>query len=90
MKKPGQFNNVRGLYLFLSMVFLVSALGVAIAVSRRDTALASGEIWHGLYTDATSYAPGDVIKIHGSAPDVNTVFRLVRLDDDWTEITRRL
>lgn len=49
---------------------------------------AGAETWYGLYTDATSYAPGDTIQIYSSAPNLDTVFRLARLDSDWTEITR--
>ena len=49
---------------------------------------ASAEIWHGLYTDATSYAIGDTIKVYGSAPNQEIVIRLVRLDKGWTEVAR--
>ena len=48
----------------------------------------SSATWFGLYTDATSYAVGDTIKVYASAPNQKTVFRLVRLDQEWTEATR--
>ena len=46
------------------------------------------DVWYGLYVDATSYAPGDAIRIYSSGPDEMAVFRLVRLDSDWTEVAR--
>jgi len=49
---------------------------------------ASAGTWHGFYVDATSYAPGDAIKIYASSSTTETVYRLVRLDTNWTEITR--
>ena len=49
---------------------------------------ASAEVWHGLYTDATSYAIGDTIKVYASAPNQEVVIRLVKLDEFWTEAAR--
>ena len=49
---------------------------------------ASAEVWHGLYTDATSYAIGDTIKVYASAPNQEIVIRLVKLDEFWTEAAR--
>ena len=46
---------------------------------------ASAEIWHGLYTDASSYTIGDTIKVYASAPSGEMVIRLVKLDEGWTE-----
>ena len=76
------------LAFFISIAFLVSVTVLAIASGPTDLAPASAETWHGLYTDATSYAPGDVIQVYASSPTTETVFRLVRLDTNWTEITR--
>jgi len=76
------------LLFFISIAFLVSVTVLAIASGPTDLAPASAETWHGLYTDATSYAPGDVIQVYASSPTTETVFRLVRLDTNWTEITR--
>ncbi len=49
---------------------------------------ASAEIWHGLYTDATSYAIGDTVKVYASVPNQDIVVRLVALDEEWTEAAR--
>ena len=49
---------------------------------------ASAEIWHGLYTDATSYAIGDTVKVYASVPNQDIVIRLVALDEEWTEAAR--
>ncbi len=56
--------------------------------STPTSTSASPDTWYGLYTDAASYTPGDTINIYASAPDQATVYRLVRLDSDWIEITR--
>lgn len=50
--------------------------------------LEEAEVWYGFYVDDTSYSPGDAIQIYGSGPDAEVVFRLVRLDADWTEVAR--
>lgn len=52
------------------------------------TETAVTDTWYGLYIDQTSYTPGDTINIYASAPTQPQVYRLVRLDADWTEITR--
>ncbi len=46
------------------------------------------KFWHGLYTDATSYAIGDTIKVYASAPNQEIVIRLVKLNEGWTEAAR--
>ena len=73
---------------FILALLVPLLLVVVIVVSLKNSASIKALVWHGLYTDATSYEPGDTIQIYSSAPDVDTVFRLVRLDADWTEITR--
>ncbi|MFQ5399782.1 MAG: N,N-dimethylformamidase beta subunit family domain-containing protein [Anaerolineae bacterium] len=55
--------------------------------SAPTSAAVISDTWYGLYVDAASYAPGDTINIYASAPDQSQVYRLVRLDADWTEIT---
>lgn len=88
------FNRAGILPLILAMALLTAVIGLAMAASPQDApastnAVATGDlVWYGLYTDATSYAPGDAIQVYASAPDSPTVFRLVRLNTDWTEITR--
>ncbi len=88
------FNKAWMLPVILSMALLTAVIGLAMAASPQDApaatnAVTTGELtWYGLYTDATSYAPGDAIQIFASAPNTQTVFRLVRLDTDWTEISR--
>jgi len=52
------------------------------------SAQASAEVWYGLYTDKTSYAPGDTVKVYASAPDQKMAVRLVKLDTGWTEVAR--
>jgi hypothetical protein len=49
---------------------------------------AGKQIWYGLYTDAASYTSGDVIEVYACAPGLETVFRLVRLGNEWTKLTR--
>lgn len=46
--------------------------------------------FYGIYTDAATYAPGDTVQVHGSAPsDADVVVRLLRVGSpEWTEITR--
>jgi len=88
------FNKAMMLPIVLSMALLTAVIGLAVAASPQDApastnAETAGDlVWYGLYTDAASYAPGDAIQVYASAPDRPTVFRLVRLDTDWTEITR--
>ena len=83
-------------YAVLGILIFITLLALAIGRARATMGLSSapvgtnGVTWAGMYLDETSYEPGDTISIHASASDVPTVFRLVRLDQDWTEITRTL
>ncbi len=94
MNNRGVFNKAGMLSLVLSTALLTAFIGLSKAASSQGApastnALTNGDlVWYGLYTDAASYAPGDVIEIYASAPDLESVFRLVRLDTEWTEITR--
>ncbi len=92
MNRRGQLGNTRLLSIYLSVVLVVFAivLGLAYTADFADSAAAGDDTWYGLYTDATSYEPGEAIRIYSSAPNTQTVFRLVRLDTAWTEITRTL
>ena len=78
-------NRAYGSILLLASFF---GLLIALIINVSSVAVAAEQVWYGLYTDTTSYTPGDTIQIYGSAPDVETVFRLIRLDADWTEISR--
>lgn len=94
MNSRGAFNTAGLLPFIPPIVLLMAIIGLATVAAPKDVAATTnaaatnGQVWYGLYTDATSYAPGDAIQIHASAPNTGTVFRLVRLDKDWTEITR--
>jgi hypothetical protein len=74
--------------------YFLLALPIKAAINRSDslsapTSAAAGDnTWYGLYVDDASYAPGDTITVYGSAPNQATVYRLVRLDGNWAEITR--
>ena len=72
--------------LFVMTWFLV--LPRQSATAQPDASLATTDTWYGLYTDGTSYEPGQTIQVYGSAPDQDIIFRLVRMDTAWTEITR--
>ena len=88
MKNVGHFNFIKFLFIISSIALLVGIFRPAIAASLTGSPSASADTWYGLYTDATSYEPGDAIQIYSSAPDIKTVFRLVRLGTDWTEAAR--
>lgn len=83
------------LNLFVGLVGLaLAALGLGLA-SRHGQVLPAqaagadgGVTWSGMYVDQTSYEPGETVEIYASLPNQSTVFRLVRMDSPWTEITR--
>ena len=66
MKSHGYSFDARWLPLVTAVVLLISVTGLAIAGNRLSPAAATDDTWYGLYTDATSYAPGDAIEIYSS------------------------
>ena len=71
------------------LLFLVfSLLTILLSETQLRPAQAQATTWHGFYVDANSYEPGDTINIYGSAPAVDLVFRLIRLDHGWSEVAR--
>lgn len=85
MNKPESTLLAGHFVVFRYRAFL-SGLGLAAGLALPPTP--RSETWHGLYTDATSYAPGDTVQAYVSSPPTNGVVRLVRLDEDWTEVVR--
>ena len=69
MKSCSYINDARLLPLVAAVVLLISVTGLAIAGSLMSPAVPTNDVWYGFYTDATSYEPGDVIQIYGSAPN---------------------
>jgi len=88
MKNFIGFHKTKWLYIILLLLLPADIFGWVAAAEPQTIPSGDANTWYGLYTDATSYEPGDTIQIYGSAPNEEIVFRLVRLDTDWTEITR--
>lgn len=89
--KKSRLNILIGIVLLvLTVLALVLGAGPDLAPPAQAAAADGGVTWAGMYTNQTSYSPGDTIDIFASAPDEPTAFRLVRLDTAWTEITRTL